>query len=192
MNHAALIVAWWLLATRKPMQMPDGVPYPTSEGQMMEEYNRSLRPEALGPYPTEAMCIEAERKVMPSNKKFWNDQDRLAEHNRTLFSAQEMLYKSRLCQLTKENPKPGRYRLPDGTIFTVQIVFQWGGSAPECDATYNDKQNGTQALFAFIEGTPGKTIPPKPNYDLYTSLPADSYTVDQECQPVKGWYQAVK
>lgn len=148
-------------------------------------------PVALGPYPTEAMCVEAERQVMPSNEKFWNEQDRKDAAARAAYKktseAVEAKYQARMDQLAKENPKPGRYKLWDGTVFNVCV----NGNCGDHNGFWMGDEEPNKSV-AFVQGKPGKSIPPRvPDMKSPPILPADTYTVDQECQSVSGWYKSI-
>jgi len=195
MTHAALIVAWWFLATRNPT---------TSIGMMTNDQvtaerlaNASIKPEAFGPYPTEAMCRAAERLAMPSNPAFWIDEDRQNEAKRKAWMEAAEKYQARLAQLVKQNPKKGIYKLPDGTIFGVcgENGYDCPNKAePETQLDPESPSyviNQPPTLGLWIKN-PGKTIPPSPRYSDYPHIPSDSYTVNEQCEPVKAWYAATK
>jgi hypothetical protein len=196
MPHAALAVAFWFLATAstssglhiEPGWSNNTISSATTTGTLV--YGNSFcqtssAPVALGPYPTAAMCEAAERLVAPGDRTLWTPErrakwkayDRAKKRSETSYER----YNARMNQLAKENPKPGRYRLWDGTVFDV---YRYGGDWDQSHpfvATPIDNHHI------------GRSIPRGiPSPDPPEALKPDTYTIAQRCEPVKGWYATVQ
>ena len=151
-------------------------------------------PQALGPYPSLEMCVAAERGVAPSHRGFWTTAEKklwekydwqLAERQ-----AQESAYADTMAWWFKRNPKPGRYVILPGGGKYKGAHFETLGKvtdvvySPEVGQTIErSATEGAEAtspdIWQKIVTTEWPTPPEK--------LPADSYTILDECAPVHGW-----
>src|SRR6266566_146595 len=84
MSHAAIATMWWFLV------MPAHPSTTIWSGQIRgndfshtqtypEECQRDCGtdiPQAIGPFPSEQMCLRAERMVEPNNQYFWTPEEK--------------------------------------------------------------------------------------------------------------------
>lgn len=180
MNTAALIVAWWFLATSSQTMMVMS-PAASPAGTVVGLQGEPIRPPpaAFGPYPTEAMCIAATHLAAPTDRRFW-DAGELAkwapyDKNAARAEAASKAYAARMDQLARENPKPGHYQLPDGTKFMV------------AEPMYIDDLHRRVSVEAFSNQIEEKFFSGIPNIGPPEHL-TDEYTINQPCAAVKGWY----
>jgi hypothetical protein len=159
----------------------------------------SAAPQALGPFPTEEMCIAAERLAEPSNKSFWTSEQRQKwDSDMAEAKASRAHYDQFTTELLRLNPKLGRYKLPSGTYFwhaapgeQYMMGTKWGhgpcderGLCGDIDVDRNTMSySGNNGYNVILIGKGVPAVVDEP----YTET--GYFTIKQSCAPVKGWYE---
>lgn len=181
MTYAVLITMWWFMATASP--------YSTYHG---DHCNVPPAPMAMGPYPTEEMCVAAEKQVMPTNRDFWTQAERDDyDAKMKAFDTSYAKYRDWLHRLAVANPKPGKYQIDGAVFYKVEArsgQYFGGTSCGETCIDWNRDGIGVERShwmsngYNFLVGPHIPVVSPMPRTEY------DTYTVNQPCAAIKGWY----
>ncbi len=181
MTHVVLVTMWWFMATAVPQHQSSGGMYSMN----CPQERLMPAPSAIGPFPSEDSCIAAAHLAMPSNRDFWTLGQKAAfEHAKSAHDSSLAMYNDYVKRLIKTNKPDHRYKSASGIVWWFNQNAARSGMSTNTGYSWSCDENGL-----CTENADHLSGPEVPKIEPYPFLPSDTYTVNQPCAAVKGWYK---
>lgn len=194
MHPIVLAAMWWFLAgppVTSPNTSVSSITYTGPviiTGRCYGETDTTL-PKAVGPFPTEEMCRQAEYQVNPTNKSLWNAKATKLNADYAIaiaaYDSDVTHYKAVMRGWLAANYSKGHYHSPDNK-YHFQVFDAADGNDSELEVLLNDpgiRFYSTPPLAIESIQFWNQLVPRRPD-----PLPTDTYSIAAPCELIKGWY----